>query len=233
MSVHIEAKQGQIAETVLLPGDPLRAKFIADTLLTDVICYNTVRNMLGFTGYYKGKRVSIQGTGMGVPSIGIYATELMQDYGVQNLIRIGTCGAVHDDIKLMDVILAQAACTDSSINQLYFDGMDYAACADFDLLRKAYEVTLEKKMPVRVGSILTTDVFYVDDILKSYEKWIQHGVLAVEMETTALYTLAARYGRKALTILTVSDQIVRQERATSEERQTAFTDMIDIALSIV
>ncbi len=233
MSVHIEAKEGQIAETVLLPGDPLRAKFIADNLLEDAVCYNQVRNMLGFTGTYKGKRVSVQGTGMGVPSISIYVQELMESYNCQNLIRIGTCGAIREDVALRDVILAMAASTDNNQNLLKFGGMSYAPHANFELLRKAWEVTQKKGLKVQVGNILTSDTFYHEDMEAAYREWKKHGILAVEMESSALYTLAARFGRKALTILTVSDHIVLEQRTSAEERQTAFGQMIEIALEAV
>ena len=229
MSIHINAQQGDIAEIVLLPGDPLRAKFIAETFLEDVVQYNSVRNALGFTGTYKGKRVSVQGTGMGVPSISIYATELMKDYGVQKLIRVGTCGAIQEDVKVRDVIIAQTSSTDSSMNRVVFGGnIDYAPTADFDLLLKAYNAAQEANLSVRVGNIFTADMFYSDEAQN--EKLAQYGVLAVEMETTALYTLAAKYGRKALTVLTVSDHIITGEVTSAEERQTTFLDMMKIAL---
>ncbi|CDF58694.1 purine-nucleoside phosphorylase [Thermobrachium celere] len=232
MSVHIGAKEGQIAETVLLPGDPLRAKFIAENFLENVECYNEVRGMYGFTGYYKGKRVSVQGTGMGVPSISIYVNELINSYGVKNLIRIGTCGAIKEDVKVRDVILAMTSCTTSNINRITFNGLDYAPAASFDLLYKAYEYAKKNGINVKVGNILTEDSFYHDD-REFYKIWAKYGVLAVEMETTALYTLAAKYGVNALTILTVSDHVVTGEETTAQERQTTFTQMIDIALNIV
>lgn len=229
MSVHINAQQGDIAEIVLLPGDPLRAKFIAETFLEDVVQYNSVRNALGFTGTYKGKRVSVQGTGMGVPSISIYATELMKDYGVQKLIRVGTCGAIQEDVKVRDVIIAQTSSTDSAMNRVIFGGnIDFAPTADFDLLLKAYNAAQEANLSVRVGNIFTADMFYSDEAQN--EKLAKYGVLAVEMETAALYTIAAKYGRKALTVLTVSDHILTGEVTTSEERQTTFLDMMKIAL---
>ncbi|TCP31750.1 purine-nucleoside phosphorylase [Scopulibacillus darangshiensis] len=229
MSVHIGAKKGDIAETILLPGDPLRAKYIAETFLEDVTCYNNVRGMLGFTGTYKGKRISVQGTGMGVPSISIYVNELIREYGVKNLIRVGTCGGIQDDVKVRDVILAMTSCTDSNSNRQTFPGFDFSPCANFDLLKKAYDTGAEKGLQVRVGNVLTSDVFYRDsmDIVK---KLGSYGVLAVEMETTALYTLAAKYGVNALTILTVSDHIFTGEETSAEERQTTFNDMIVMAL---
>lgn len=228
MSIHINAKKGEIAESILLPGDPLRAKYIAENYLKDVICYNEVRNMLGFTGTYKGKRISVQGTGMGVPSISIYINELMRDYGVQKLIRVGTCGAIQKDVKVRDVILAMSASTDSQMNRLTFGGVDYAPTADFDLLKKAYDVGVEKKLNLKVGNVFTGDSFYNDNA--EHEKWAQYQILAVEMETAALYTLAAKFGRKALSVLTVSDHILTGEETTSEERQTTFNDMMIVAL---
>ncbi len=229
MSIHIAAKQGEIADIVLLPGDPLRAKYIAETFLEDVVQYNEVRNILGYTGTYKGKRVSVQGTGMGVPSISIYANELMVDYGVKKLIRVGTCGAIQKDVKLRDVIIAQTSSTDSAINRVAFGGtIDFAPTADFDLLSKAYNAAKDAGLSVRVGNIFTADQFYSDEAQN--EKLAAYGVLAVEMETSALYTLAAKHGRQALTVLTVSDHIITGEVTTAEERQTTFNDMMVIAL---
>lgn len=233
MSIHIGAKKGEIAETVLLPGDPLRAKFIADTFLDDVVMYSSIRGMYGFTGYYKGKRLSVQGTGMGVPSISIYVNELIRDYDVKKLMRVGTCGALQNDIELKDVILGMAASTDSSLNKIRFDGMDYAPIADFELLNQAYQYAKSTGKKVKVGNILTSDIFYNDDYLADpFQKWKDFGIMAVEMESSALYTLAAKYKRQALTILTVSDHIVKGEFCSAEERQTAFTDMMEIALEI-
>lgn len=231
MSVHIGAKAGDIAETILLPGDPMRAKFIADNFLENVICYNEVRGMYGFTGTYKGKRVSVQGSGMGVPSISIYTNELISSYGVKNLIRIGTCGSMQKDIKVRDIVLAMTSCTDSNINKLRFNGMDYAPTASFKLLMKAYEAAKEKGITPWVGSILTSDTFYHDEP-DTWKHWAEFGVMAVEMETTALYTLAAKFGVNALTVLTVSDSLVTGEETTSEERQKTFTDMVEIALQL-
>ena len=229
MSIHINAKQGEIADIVLLPGDPLRAKYIAETFLEDVVQYNEVRNIFGYTGTYKGKRISVQGTGMGVPSISIYANELMTEYGVQKLIRVGTCGAIQKDVKVRDVIIAQTSSTDSAMNRVTFGGtIDFAPAADFDLLSKAYSAAKEAGLNVRVGNIFTADQFYSDEAQN--EKLAAYGVLAVEMETTALYTLAAKHGRQALTVLTVSDHIITGEVTTAEERQTTFNDMIRIAL---
>jgi purine-nucleoside phosphorylase len=228
MSVHINAKKGDIADTILLPGDPLRAKYIAETFLEDVTLYNEVRNMFGYTGTYKGKRISVQGTGMGVPSISIYVTELMQEYDVQKLIRVGTCGSIHQDVKVRDVILAQAASTDSKMNDIIFNGITYAPIADFDLLQKAYAAGKEKGLNLRVGNVFTEDVFYNEHA--EHEKWAQYGILGLEMESSALYTLAAKFGRKALSILTVSDHLLTGEVTSAEERQTTFNDMIVVAL---
>lgn len=229
MSVHIAAKTGEIAETILLPGDPLRAKYIADTYLSDVICYNEVRGMLGFTGTYQGKRISVQGTGMGVPSISIYVNELIQEYGVKNLIRVGTCGGMQEHVHVRDVILAQASCTDSSMNRHVFGGFDYSPIASFPLLKAAYERGVEKGLKLHVGNIFTSDMFYRDDTTIT-GLLMKYGVLGVEMETTALYTLAAKYGVQALTILTVSDHLLTGEETTSEERQTTFNQMMEVAL---
>ncbi|MFO7316595.1 MAG: purine-nucleoside phosphorylase [Bacilli bacterium] len=228
MSIHINAKQGEIADIVLLPGDPLRAKYIAENFLEDAVCYNEVRNMFGFTGTYKGHKVSVQGTGMGVPSISIYITELMQEYGVKKLIRVGTCGALQKDVKVRDVILAQSASTDSKMNEIIFRGIDYAPTADFDLLLKAYQAGLKAGLNLKVGNVFTADMFYSEE--NQNEKLARYGVLAVEMETAALYTLAAKFGRQALSVLTVSDHILTGEITTAEERQTTFNDMIHVAL---
>lgn len=233
MSIHIGAKKGDIAETVLLPGDPLRAKYIAENFLKDAVLYNQVRGMYGYTGYYKGKRISVQGTGMGVPSISIYVNELIREYDVQKLIRVGTAGALQPDIKLKDVILGMASCTDSSINKMRFDGMDYSPIANFELLMQAYQYILSTGKNAKVGNILTSDIFYNDDyIADPFKKWKDYGILAVEMESSALYTLAEKYKRKALTILTISDHILTGEKCSADERQNAFSEMMEIALEI-
>ncbi|WP_026677509.1 purine-nucleoside phosphorylase [Fictibacillus gelatini] len=232
MSVHIQAKQGEIAENILLPGDPLRAKHIAETYLENVTCYNNVRGMLGFTGTYHGQRVSVQGTGMGVPSISIYVNELIREYGVKNLIRVGTCGAIQNEVNVRDCIIAMTACTDSNMNRQTFPGFDFAPCANFDLFKKAYETGIEKGLNVRAGNVLTSDVFYRES-MEPVKKLADYGVLAVEMETAALYTLAAKYGVNALFILTVSDHIFTGEETTAEERQTTFNDMIIMALETI
>ncbi|HJH10313.1 MAG TPA: purine-nucleoside phosphorylase [Metalysinibacillus jejuensis] len=228
MSVHIKAQKGEIADTILLPGDPLRAKYIAETFLEDVVQYNDVRNMFGYTGTYKGKRISVQGTGMGVPSISIYVTELMAEYDVQKLIRVGTCGAIQKDVKVRDVIIAQSASTDSNMNNIIFNGINFAPTADFDLLHKAYMASKEAGLNVRVGNVFTADMFYSEE--NQNEKLARYGVLGVEMEAAALYTIAAKYNRQALAVLTVSDHILTGEITTPEERQTTFNDMIVVAL---
>ncbi|MEH7107857.1 MULTISPECIES: purine-nucleoside phosphorylase [Bacillaceae] len=232
MSTHIGAKEGDIAESILLPGDPLRAKYIAETFLEGAECYNNVRGMLGFTGTYKGKRVSVQGTGMGHPSISIYVNELIRFYGVKNLVRVGTCGALNKDVKIRDVIIAMTSSTDSQINRLEFSGIDFAPCASWDLLKKTYDAGVEKGLNLRVGNVFSSDVFYRES-MDLYKKLGEHGVLAVEMETNALYTIAARYGVNALGVLTVSDHLLTGEETTAEERQTTFNDMIEIALDAV
>lgn len=229
MSIHIGAKENDIATTVLMPGDPLRAKFIAENLLEGARCYNEVRGMYGFTGTYKGKRVSVQGSGMGIPSISIYASELINAYGVKNLIRIGTCGSMQADIKLKDVVLAMSASTDSSINKIRFKGMDFAPTASFKLLQKAHAVAEARGIAPRVGSVLTTDTFYGDEP-DAWKHWANFGLMAVEMETAALYTLAAKHNVDALAILTVSDSLVTHELTSSEERQNTFMRMVEIAL---
>ncbi|WP_141502441.1 purine-nucleoside phosphorylase [Paenibacillus luteus] len=232
MSIHIGAEQGQIAETILLPGDPLRAQYIAETYLEDAICYNQVRGMLGFTGTYQGKRISVQGTGMGVPSISIYVNELIRDYGVKNLVRVGTCGAMQNSVNVREVILAQAACTDSSVNRHVFGGYDYSPIGSFHLLKAAYERGIAKGLKLHVGNIFCSDSFYRDD-KEIVQKLMDYGVLGVEMETTALYTLAAKYGVNALTILTVSDHLLTGEETTAAERQSTFNDMMEVALETV
>ena len=229
---HIEVKeQGLIAETVLLPGDPLRAKFIAETYLENPVQFNAVRNMLGFTGTYKGKKVSVMGSGMGMPSIGIYSYELIHFYGVKNLIRVGSCGSYQKDVDLYDIIIAQSASTNSNyLSQFDLPGI-WAPTASWDLLKKAVDVAEEKGYKYHVGNILSSDIFY-GDTPDVWQKGGKMGVLGVEMEAAALYANAARAGVNALAILTVSDSLVTQEETTSEERQTAFTQMMEIALEI-
>lgn len=228
---HIMAPEGLIAEAVLLPGDPLRAKFIAEHFLEDAVCHNEVRGMYGYTGTYKGKKVSVQGTGMGMPSISIYIHELIQVYGAKKLIRIGSCGSMMEKVKLRDTVLAMSASTTSGVNKRRFPGMDFAPTADFDLLHKAYTVGKTLGMPIQVGGVLTSDLFYGDDAT-DLKQLADHGIMAVEMETAELYTTAAKFGVKALAIMTVSDHIITGEMTTPDERQATFTDMMRIALEV-
>ena len=229
--LHIMAEEGAVAETVLLPGDPMRAKFIAENYLEDAKCYNSVRGMYGYTGKYKNKRVSVQGTGMGLPSHSIYVNELIRFYGAKKLIRIGSAGSLNANVNIRDIVLAQSASTNSGINKRRFHGMDYAPTADFDLLLKAYNMALEKGIKVKVGNVFSSDLFY-DDTDVSIKLWADYGSLAVEMETAELYTLAAKYGVQALSILTISDHIFKGEETTPKERETSFTEMIELALEL-
>ncbi len=231
MSVHIEAKKGEIAETILLPGDPLRAKWIAETFFENPVCFNRVRGMLGYTGTYNGKKVSVMGTGMGVPSISIYAHELINAYGVKNLIRVGSAGSYQKNIKIRDIVLAMAASSNSGVNELRFGGADYAPTANFGLFLKAVEAAKTKKIEVKAGNVFTSDEFYADDF-EAYKKWSKFGVLCVEMEAAGLYTVAAKHDVNALAILTISDSLVTGERTTSKERETTFKGMIEIALEL-
>jgi len=231
MSIHIAAKKGEIAETILLPGDPLRAKWIAETFLENPVLFNEVRGMLGYTGTYNGKRISVMGTGMGVPSLSIYVHELINDYGVKNLIRVGTSGSYQKDIKIKDVVLAMAASSTSGINKLRFNGADYAPTASFNLFNKALEVAKTNNTPIKAGNVLTSDEFYADNF-NDYKKWAAFGVLCVDMETSGLYTIAAKHQVNALTILTISDSLVTGETTTSKERETTFKSMIKIALNL-
>lgn len=232
MSVHIEAKAGEIAETVLLPGDPLRAKYIAETFLENAVCYNQVRGMLGYTGTYKGHRISVQGTGMGMPSAAIYIHELINDYGAKTLVRVGTCGAIQRDVKVRDVIIAQAAATNSAIIRNRFPGYDFPQIGDFELMMKAYNSGLKKGLQLRVGNVLSSDMFYSGD-QEMTATLGAHGVLAIEMEAAVLYYLASKFGVKGLCVLTVSDHILTGEETTALERQTTFNDMIEVALEAV
>ncbi len=228
MSTHIAAKSGEIADTILLPGDPLRAKWIAENLLQDAVQYSAVRNMFGYTGTFQGKRVSVQGTGMGAPSIGIYAYELFHDYGIQTAIRVGTSGGL-EPTKLRDVVIAMAASTDSAINRRATNGLDFSPIADFELLEKAVAKAREMGIDFHVGGVASGDLFY--DETDSLDQWKKLGILALEMETSQLYTLAARFGRKALSIVTVSDMMDGSGHTSSEERETGFRNMVEIALA--
>lgn len=231
MSVHIEAKKGEIAETILLPGDPLRAKWIAETFFENPKCFNEIRGMYGYTGYYNGKRISTMGTGMGVPSISIYANELISEYGVKNLIRVGSAGSYQKDVKIRDVVLAMSASSTSGVNELRFGGADYAPTADFGLFIKAVEAARSKGIPIKAGNVLSSDEFYEDD-KESFKKWSKFGVLCVEMEAAGLYTVAAKHKVNALAILTISDSLVTGETTTSKERETTFKHMIDVAMEL-
>ncbi|MGI5212874.1 purine-nucleoside phosphorylase [Plantactinospora sp. CA-290183] len=233
MSTHIGANPGEIAERVLMPGDPLRAKWIAETYLEGARCYSTVRGMLGFTGRWAGTEVSVQGSGMGMPSASIYAHELINEYGVKSLIRVGSCGALSEDLQLRDVIAANGSSTDSNMNRVRFDGLiDYAPVADFGLLRTAVDVAGQRGIQMRVGPVLAADAFYTDrpDL---YDRLAEYGVLAVEMESAALYTIAARFKARALTVLTVSDHIKTGEKTTAQEREQTFGQMVEVALDTI
>ena len=232
MSIHIGAEQGQIAPTVLIPGDPLRAKHIAETMLDDAFCYNQVRGMLGYTGRFGDKSVSVMGTGMGIPTLSIYVHELVTEYHVKTLIRVGTCGALQPHLRIGDIVLPMSSSTDSHINRLRFGGMDYAPTADFRLLLKAHEAAKERGARVYVGGMFSSDTFY-PDAPDWWKLWAAYGVLVVEMETSGLYTLAAKFGVRALSVLTVSDSLVSGEFATAEQRERGFTQMAEIALEIV
>lgn len=231
--LHIMAKEGSIAETVLLPGDPLRAKFIAENFLEDVVCYNEVRGMYGYTGTYKGKRVSVQGTGMGLPSHSIYVNELIKFYGAKRLIRIGSAGSINDNVNVRDLVLAQSASTNSGINKRRFQGLDYAPTANFELLYDAYNIAKNKGVNVKVGNVLSSDLFYDNTNGFGAKNWAEYGCLAIEMETAELYTLAAKYNVEALSILTISDHVFRGEETSPEERQNTFTDMMEVALQLI
>ena len=228
---HIAAKEGDFAKTVLMPGDPLRAKFIAETFLTDAVLVNNVRGVNGYTGYYNGKRVSVMASGMGIPSMGIYSYELFNFYDIDNIIRIGTAGSIHPDLKIRNVVLAMGACTDSNYGAQYELPGTFAPIASFELLRKAVRVIEEMgNIGYKVGNVVSSDVFYSDR--QTTAAWQKMGALAVEMESAALYMNAARAGKNALTICTISDSLVTGEVTTAEERQTSFGDMMKIALEI-
>ena len=230
MSIHIEATQGQIADKILLPGDPLRAKFIAENFLEDAVCFNNVRGMLGFTGTYKGQRISVMGTGMGMPSISIYAKELITSYGVKKLIRVGTAGSLNKDVHVRELVLAQAAATNSNIIRNDWPQYDFPQIANFGLLDKAYHIAKGLGLTTHVGNVLSSDVFYSNYGEKNIElgKW---GVKAVEMEAAALYYLAAQHSVEALAIMTISDSLVNpDEDTTAQERETTFTDMMTVGL---
>lgn len=228
---HNGAKEGEIAKTVLMPGDPLRAKYIADTYLENVVCFNTVRNMLGYTGTWKGKEISVMGGGMGIPSIGIYSYELYHFYGVEQIIRIGSAGGYADEVKVKDVVIAMGACTNSNYAHQYHLPGTFAPIADYGLLKKAVEIAEKKGVNTVVGNVLSSDTFYSDDD-SAKDIWKKMGVLAVEMEAAALYMNAARAGKKALCMLTISDHLYTGEELSADERQTGFHEMMEIALEL-
>ncbi|MCW3781569.1 purine-nucleoside phosphorylase [Defluviimonas salinarum] len=229
MTIHIGAKPGEIAETVLMPGDPYRAKWAAETFLKDAVCVNQVRGMLGFTGTWNGHRVTIQGSGMGMPSLSIYANELIREYGAKTLIRIGSAGAMLDTVNLRDVVIAMTASTISTPSRGFFKEMQFAPAADFGLLERAVAAARAKGTRIHVGGIYSADVFY-DERPDLTEMLARHGVLAVEMEAAELYTVAARHGARALAVLTVSDHLLTHEALPSEDRERSFGDMVEIAL---
>jgi purine-nucleoside phosphorylase len=229
MTVHIGAAPGEIAETVLMPGDPLRAKWAAETFLDDAVCVNEVRGMLGFTGMWRGNRVTIHGSGMGMPSLSIYANELIRDYGARTLIRIGSAGSMQTHVKVRDIVLAMTSSTMSTPSRGFFRDLSFAPSADFGLLQAAFTAAQGKASSVHVGGIYSSDVFY-DERPDLTEQMTRHGVLAVEMEAAELYTVAARHGARALAVLTISDHLLTGEALPSADRQSSFSDMVEIAL---
>lgn len=231
MSLHIDAKKSEIAETVLMPGDPLRAKWIAETFLKDPYCYSNIRGMLGYTGEYQNRRISVQGSGMGIPSAMIYYHELIEDYNVKRIIRVGTAGSYQEDIKVKDIVLAVSASTNSGINNAVFNDVSYAPTADFNLMMKAASYAKENNIPFQAGNVLSSDQYYEEDP-EAFKKWAKYGVLCVEMEAAGLYTIAAKHDIEALTILTISDSLVTGEKCSFEERERTFKEMVQIALNI-
>lgn len=232
MSLHIGAQKGEIAEVVLLPGDPLRAKWIAENYLEAPKCYNNVRGMLGYTGTYKGKRVSVQGTGMGIPSALIYCNELIRDYDVKKMIRVGSAGAYQADLELRDIVIAMSASTNSNAFATEFHGMHYAATASYGLFERATQFAKENGIAYKAGPVLSSDTFYESN-KDAYKKWAKFGVLCVEMETAALYTLAAQHNVEALAILTISDSLVTGEEISAKDREASLSDMMEIALGSI
>lgn len=229
---HINAEPGDFADTVLMPGDPLRAKYIAETYLEQVRQVNTVRNMSGYTGTYRGRAVSVMGHGMGIPSVSIYAKELITDYGVTRLIRVGSCGAVRDDVAVRDVVVGLGACTDSGVNRSRFAGMDFAAIADFELTRHAVDAAADRGLPVKVGNLFSADLFY-DPRPETAELLRRYGIVGVEMEAAGLFGVAAEFGARAATLCTVSDHILRGDSLSSADRERTFDDMMHVALEAV
>lgn len=232
MSLHLEADKEEIAETVLLPGDPLRAKYIAENFLEDTICYNKVRNMYGYTGTYKGKKISVQGTGMGMPSANLYIHELINEYEAKTLIRVGSCGAMQPEIELRDIVIAQTATTDSNIINMDFHNIGFCPSGDFELILNAYHNAIDAGIQANVGNVFTSDSFYLENE-KLLEKLRNYGVLATDMETAGLYYYSSKFGIKSMSIMTVSDQLISDEKLSSKERQTSFNEMIEVALKTV
>ena len=232
MSIHIQAQKGEIADNVLLPGDPLRAKWIAENFLENAVCYNEVRGMLGYTGTYKGNKISVQATGMGIPSALIYATELITEYGAKKLIRVGSAGSYQKDLKVNDVVLAMAASSNSGFNKAKFQHADFAPTVDFELFMNAVKFAQNNNIQFRAGNVLSSDIFYEENDL-GYKKWADYGVLCVEMETAGLYTVAAKYNVQALSVLTVSDSLVTGEHLPAKEREQSFSRMVEIALGSI
>lgn len=232
MSTHIGAEKSQVAPHVLMPGDPLRAKWIAENFLEGAELYSDVRGMFGYTGTYEGERVSVQGSGMGIPSFSIYGHELFAEYDVQTIVRVGSCGALTEDLAVRDLVVAQATCTDSNINRVRFEGLDYSPIATYELIRSAVDAAAAKNVKTLVGLVYSSDSFY-NPRPELLQRMVEYGVLAVEMEAAALYTLAAKFKRKALAVCTVSDHIVTGEETTSQEREQTFGDMVEIALTAV
>lgn len=231
-TAHISAENGEFAKTVLMPGDPLRAKLIADTFLENVKCVTQVRNVLGYTGTYKNKPISVMASGMGIPSISIYATELYSNYGVEEIIRIGSCGSIRDDIELGDVLVGMAASTDSNVNRQRLNNWDFAACADFGLLSKVVKTAEKRDQKIVVGNVFTADLFYTPHF-EMFAQMEKLGILGVEMEAAGLYGVAAELGKKALAVFTVSDHIKTGDKMTAQERQNSFKDMMILTLESV
>lgn len=238
MSIHIDAKVGEISSKVLLPGDPMRAKFIAENFLQDIVCINKNRGMLGYTGVYQGanktEKITVMGSGMGQASLGIYVNELIQDYGVKEIIRVGTCGSYQPQVAIKDIVLAQGASTDAHHNRTSFSGLDYSAVSDFELLHRAFNIATSLGVTPHVGNILSSDCFYpFEKESTQWKKWAAYNILAVEMESNMLFTLGALYRVKTLSILTVSDSLVTKESTSKEERQNTFNQMTEIALKTI
>ena len=228
MSIHIKATSGEIADKILLPGDPLRAQWIAEKFFENSHCYNEVRNMLGFTGFYKGQRVSVQGTGMGMPSASIYIEELINEFNVKKLIRVGSAGSLQEHIELRNVVIAMSASTNSALDRQRFKGNSFAPTADFELFQKAVNFAQSKNIDFHAGNVFSSDIFYADK--DYYNIWAEHNVLCVEMEVAALYSIAAKHKAKALGILTISDSLVNGKSTTSLEREQSFSNMVEIGL---